>query len=225
MRAVALEESWRDLLEGEFEQPYMKELKSFLVSELSAGKTIYPHGKEILQAFDWTPFEQVKVVIIGQDPYHAPDQAHGACFSVKPGVPAPPSLVNIFKEIHADLGLSIPNHGYLEKWGTQGVFLLNTVLTVERGRPASHQGRGWERFTDRVVELLNREREGLVFMLWGSHASKKAEGVDSQRHLVLRAPHPSPLSAHRGFLGCGHFGRANHYLVQCGLEPIDWSLE
>ena len=165
------------------------------------------------------------MVVIGQDPYHAPNQAHGACFSVKPGVPAPPSLVNIFKEINSDLGLPIPRHGHLEKWGIQGVFLLNTVLTVERGCPASHQGRGWEQFTDRAVEALNRERRGLVFMLWGAHASKKAATVDSARHLVLRAPHPSPLSAHRGFLGCGHFGRANRYLVKCGLRPIDWGLE
>ena len=203
----------------------MKELKNFLTLELAAGKTIYPHGKEIFRAFDWTPFDKVKVVIIGQDPYHAPNQAHGACFSVRPGVPAPPSLVNIFKEIHSDLGLSVPGHGYLEKWGTQGVFLLNTVLTVERGRPASHQGKGWEMFTDRVVEVLDKEREGLVFMLWGSHAKKKAMGVDSHRHLILKAPHPSPLSAHRGFLGCGHFSRANRYLGQRGLSLIDWGLE
>ena len=202
----------------------MGELKKFLASELSAGKTIYPHGSEIFQAFDWTPFDKVKVVIIGQDPYHGPGQAHGACFSVKPGVPAPPSLVNIFKEIHSDLGLPIPSHGHLQKWATQGVFLLNTVLTVEKSRPASHQGKGWERFTDEVVEALNEKRKDLVFMLWGSHARKKAEGVDNQRHLILRAPHPSPLSAHRGFLGCGHFGQANNYLVKCGLSPIDWGL-
>ena len=222
---TTLEQSWLNVLKDELEQSYMGELRSFLASELAAGKTIYPHGKEIFQAFDWTPLEKVKVVIIGQDPYHSPNQAHGACFSVKPGVSAPPSLVNIFKEIRSDLGLTVPNHGYLKKWGTQGVFLLNTVLTVERSRPASHQGRGWERFTDRVVEVLNRKREGLVFMLWGSHARKKAEGVDGKRHLILRAPHPSPLSAHRGFLGCGHFSQGNRYLVQCGLEPIDWELQ
>ena len=224
MKAIGLEGRWWDILKGEFDQAYMKELKNFLVSELSAGKTIYPHGKEIFQAFNWTPFDGVKVVIIGQDPYHAPHQAHGACFSVKTGVPAPPSLVNIFKEIHSDLGLPVPPHGYLERWARQGVFLLNTVLTVERARPASHQGKGWERFTDRVVEFLNQEREGLVFMLWGSHARRKAEGVDSRRHLILRAPHPSPLSAHRGFLGCGHFGQANRYLLQSGSGTIDWKL-
>ena len=221
---IGLRGRWRDVLASEFDRPYMKELKKFLASELSGGKTIYPHGKEIFQAFDWTPFEKVKVVVIGQDPYHAPDQAHGACFSVKRGVPPPPSLANIFKEIQSDLGLPVPSHGYLEKWATQGVLLLNTVLTVERGRPASHRGKGWERFTDRVVELLNRDRENLVFMLWGSHAHRKAEGVDPRRHLVLRSPHPSPLSAHRGFFGRGHFGKANRYLVQLGLEAIDWEL-
>ena len=224
MKKVGLEGEWGNVLNSEFEQPYMRELKIFLSSELAAGKTIYPHGKEIFQAFNWTPFEKVRIVIIGQDPYHAPNQAHGVCFSVKPGVPAPPSLVNIFKEIYSSLGLPIPAHGHLKKWATQGVFLLNTVLTVERGRPASHQGRGWERFTDRVVELLNREREGLVFMLWGGHAHRKAAGVDTRRHLVLRAPHPSPLSAHRGFLGCRHFGRANDYLVESGTEAVDWGL-
>ena len=224
MKKIALEEGWREVLKNEFEQLYMKKLKSFLSSELAKGKTIYPHGREIFQAFDWTPFEKVKVVIIGQDPYHGPNQAHGACFSVKPGVPAPPSLINIFKEIHSSLGLPVPSHGYLKKWATQGVFLLNTVLTVEKGQPSSHQGKGWEEFTDRVVELLNKEREGLVFMLWGNHARKKAAGVDTRRHMVLRAPHPSPLSAYRGFLGCGHFCRANNYLVQLGLEAIDWKL-
>ena len=224
MKKIGLEGEWGNILNGEFEQPYMGELRSFLSSELAAGKTIYPHGKEIFQAFNWTPFEKVRIVIIGQDPYHAPNQAHGACFSVKPGVPAPPSLVNIFKEIYSSLGLPIPSHGHLKKWATQGVFLLNTVLTVEKGRPASHQGRGWERFTDRVVEFLNKEREGLVFMLWGNHARKKAEGVDMRRHLVLRAPHPSPLSAHRGFLGCGHFDRANRYLIESGVGAIDWEL-
>ena len=185
---------------------------------------MYPPGPRIFAAFDATPFDRVKVVVLGQDPYHGPGQAHGLCFSVQPDVPVPPSLLNMYKEIERDLGLPRPDHGYLMPWARQGVLLLNAVLTVEQGKAGAHQGRGWEEFTDHVVEVLDREREGLVFMLWGSYAQKKGRIVDARRHRVLRTTHPSPLSAHRGFLGSGHFSAANDYLKRRGEAPIDWSL-
>jgi len=193
-------------------------------SEKAKGKRIYPSGRNIFSALDATPFEQVKVVILGQDPYHGPGQAHGLCFSVLPGVDVPPSLQNIFKEIERDLGIARPGHGYLMSWARQGVLLLNSVLTVEAGNAGSHQGKGWEGFTDHIVERLNAERDGLVFLLWGSYAQAKGKIIGNHRHCVLRAPHPSPLSAHRGFLGCGHFSAANRWLAGRGLTPIDWSL-
>lgn len=221
---VQLEASWLAALKDEFCQPYMQQLKQFLRDEKHKGVTVFPRGTEIFSAFEHTPLERVKVVILGQDPYHGPGQAHGLCFSVRPGVVVPPSLKNIYKEIHRDLGIVPPRHGHLGYWADQGVLLLNSVLTVAAGRAGSHQGRGWERFTDRVVELVNRECEGVVFMLWGSYAQRKGEVIDRQRHCVLKAPHPSPLSAHRGFIGCGHFSAANSWLQQRGLAPIDWSL-
>jgi uracil-DNA glycosylase len=223
---VRLDPSWKAVLASEFDKPYMNKLREFLLREKRSRKVIYPSGDNIFAALDLTPLEDVKVVIIGQDPYHGPGQAHGLCFSVQPGVPQPPSLVNIFQEINEELGgpdrhLDGSN-GCLEPWARQGVLLLNAVLTVERGRAGSHQGMGWETFTDRVVDVLNRERDGLVFLLWGSYAQKKGAIVDAHRHCVLKAPHPSPLSAHRGFFGCGHFVRANEYLQQRGVTGIDW---
>lgn len=222
---VQLEESWKNLLEDEFDKSYMKELRAFLRQEIAAGKTIYPKGSEYFQALNSTPFNKVSVVILGQDPYHGPGQAHGLCFSVRPGVPVPPSLQNIYKELEVDIpGFKRPGHGYLQHWADQGVLLLNNVLTVEDGQAGSHHKRGWEQFTNAVVDHLNRERKDLVFMLWGSPAQKKGANVDADRHLVLKAPHPSPLSAHRGFLGCHHFSQANAYLVEHGRKPIDWTL-
>jgi len=223
-RAVQLEGSWLVQLAPQFEQPYMADLRSFLLAQKQAGKTVFPAGGEIFNAFAHTPLERVKVVILGQDPYHGPGQAHGLCFSVRPGVPVPPSLQNIFKEIRDELGYPIPAHGDLTSWADQGVLLLNSVLSVEAGRAASHQGKGWEQFTDEVIDVVNREREGVVFMLWGSYAQRKGSIIDRQRHCVLTAPHPSPLSAHRGFFGCGHFVKANAYLESRGQEPIDWRL-
>jgi uracil-DNA glycosylase len=221
---VRLEPSWKARVGAAFEQPAMLALAEFLRAEKRAGKVIYPPGPLIFAALDTTPFEQVRVVILGQDPYHGPGQAHGLCFSVPPGVPPPPSLDNIFKEIQRDLGIARPDHGCLVPWAKQGVLLLNAVLTVERGLAGSHQNKGWEGFTDLCIDALNRERDGLVFLLWGSYAQKKGGLIDRQRHLVLKAPHPSPLSAHRGFIGCGHFSRANEYLRQRGHAPIDWRL-
>jgi len=222
--AIQLEPSWLARLGPEFQQSYMQDLRAFLQAEKQAGKRIFPAGKEFFNAFTHTPLDKVKVVILGQDPYHGEGQAHGLCFSVKPGVAVPPSLKNIYKEIHAELGLPIPNHGHLTAWADQGVLLLNSVLSVECARAASHQGKGWETFTDRVIDVVNREREGVVFMLWGSYAQRKGALIDSQRHCVLKAPHPSPLSAYRGFFGCGHFRMANEYLQGRGETPIDWSL-
>jgi uracil-DNA glycosylase len=223
---LRLEPTWKAALQDEFEKPYMKALRDFLVREKTARKVIYPPGKQIFHALDLTPLPAVKVVIIGQDPYHGPRQAHGLCFSVVPGMPPPPSLVNIFKEINSEFAASerrLDAHsGCLESWAQQGVLLLNAVLTVERGRAGSHQGRGWETFTDRVVQVLNVERENLVFLLWGGYARKKGAIVDRQRHCVLTAPHPSPLSAHRGFFDCNHFARANDYLKDHAQSPIDW---
>jgi uracil-DNA glycosylase len=221
---VRLHPSWKPPLGEVFAAPFMQGLGEFLRAEKLAGKRVYPPGGQIFAALDETPFETVKVVILGQDPYHGPGQAHGLSFSVPPGVAIPPSLANIFVELQRDLGLARPDHGCLLPWARQGVLLLNAVLTVEEGRAGSHQGRGWETFTDAVVERLNREREGLVFLLWGSYAQRKGQIIDVRRHRVLRAPHPSPLSAHRGFIGCGHFSAANQYLERRGTAPIDWQL-
>ena len=221
---IKLEPSWKARIGDYLMRPDMQALGEFLRAEKLAGKVVYPPGPEIFSAFDHTPFDDVRVVILGQDPYHGPNQAHGLCFSVRPGVPAPPSLQNIFKEIHRDLGLRAPDHGCLTPWADRGVLLLNAVLTVQQSMAASHQGKGWEGFTDAAIDALNREREGLIFMLWGSYAQKKGQLIDSQRHCVLRSVHPSPLSAHRGFIGCGHFSAANRYLESRGVAPIDWSL-
>ncbi len=221
-RRGALEPSWAAHLGDELQQPYMAELREFLRAEKAEGKVIYPPTNLWFNAFALTPFDAVKVVILGQDPYHGPGQARGLCFSVPEGVPPPPSLLNIFRELQQDLGLPLPAHGNLSHWAEQGVLLLNSVLTVERGRAAAHQGRGWERFTDQVIAHLDRERDGLVFLLWGSYAQKKGQLIDRQRHLVLQAPHPSPLAAHRGFFGCGHFSAANRWLQERGQPPIDW---
>lgn len=215
---------WQVFLDKEFEQPYMQQLKVFLQQQKSQHKVIFPHSSNWFHALEATPLSQVKVVILGQDPYHQPGQAHGLCFSVKPGIAIPPSLMNIYKELKTDLNMTAPNHGYLEFWARQGVLLLNAVLTVEQGQANAHQGKGWEKFTDRVISLVNDQRDNVVFMLWGSYAQKKGANIDSNRHLVLKAPHPSPLSAHRGFLGCRHFSQANAYLQQHGQTPIDWQL-
>jgi uracil-DNA glycosylase len=224
MSDIALHESWKAPLLPEFKSHHMASLKSFLVAEKAAGKTIYPKGAEWFRALDLTPLDKVRVVILGQDPYHGPGQAHGLCFSVKPGVRPPPSLLNIYKELESDLGLPRPRHGFLESWAKQGVLLLNSVLTVEMAKAASHKGKGWERFTDAVIRLVNDRTDPVVFMLWGAYAQKKAAFVDSSRHLVLKAAHPSPLSAHSGFLGCQHFSKANAFLMAHGQEPIDWHL-
>jgi len=223
-RAVKLESSWLAALGGEFERPYMLELREFLLREKRAGKRIFPRGDEFFNAFQHTPLERVKVVILGQDPYHGVGQAHGLCFSVRAGVAVPPSLQNIYRELNEELGLPVPAHGDLTAWADRGVLLLNSVLSVECARAASHQGKGWETFTDRVIEVINERREGVVFMLWGSYAQRKGAIIDGDRHCVLRAPHPSPLSAHRGFFGCGHFIAANEYLAARGVEPVDWRL-
>ena len=221
---VKMEESWKRRLAPEFDKPYMQQLRAFLKSELDSGKKVYPKPSEWFAAFDHTPFEKVKVVILGQDPYHGPGQAHGLCFSVRPGVPPPPSLVNIFKELKSDLGVEPPDHGFLLSWADQGVLLLNAVLTVREGQAAAHQGRGWEAFTDKAIHLLNDEREHLVFILWGSYAQKKGAFIDRKKHLVLESAHPSPLSASRGFFGSRPFSKTNCYLEAHGLQPINWSL-
>jgi len=220
---INLDPSWAKVLEDEFDKAYMGVLREFLVGQKKSGKVIFPGGDEYFNALNRTPFDKVKVVILGQDPYHGPGQAHGLCFSVKPGIAIPPSLQNIFKEIDEDLGAGIPAHGCLTHWSDQGVLLLNSVLTVERGRAGSHQGQGWERFTDSVVLHLNEKKDGLVFLLWGSYAHKKGQIIDTCKHLVLKSPHPSPLSAHRGFFGNRHFSRANAYLEERGQAAIDWS--
>lgn len=221
---VQLHPDWLERLVDEFEQPYMQQLREFLLQRKRAGAEVYPPGPKIFNALDSTPPDRVKVVILGQDPYHGPGQAHGLCFSVQPGVRVPPSLLNIYKELAADIGFRIPRHGFLQSWAGQGVLLLNAVLTVERGRAGAHQGKGWERFTDRVIEVVNAGERPVVFLLWGSHARRKGQGIDRNRHLVLTAPHPSPLSAHRGFLGCRHFSTANRWLEENGQMPVDWTL-
>lgn len=226
--SVKLHPSWLAPLRHEFDSDYMRALKRFLTAEKDAGQRIFPKGGEWFRALDLTPLEEVRVVILGQDPYHGEGQAHGLAFSVRPGVRTPPSLVNIYKELEADLGIRPARHGFLEHWARQGVLLLNAVLTVRLAQAASHQGKGWERFTDAVIRLVNAGPRPVVFMLWGSHAQKKAAFVDSVdkggRHLVLKAPHPSPLSAHNGFFGCRHFSKANAFLDANGQKPIDWAL-
>ncbi|MGN2248773.1 uracil-DNA glycosylase [Frateuria sp. GZRe14] len=221
---VRLEPSWKARLGDYLKRPDMRALADFLRTEKRAGKVLYPPGPEIFNAFAHTPFDKVRVVILGQDPYHGPGQAHGLCFSVRPGVPVPPSLNNIFAEIARDLGIPRPDHGCLTPWADQGVLLLNSVMTVEQGRAGAHQNKGWEGFTDAAIAALDREREGLVFMLWGAYAQRKGRLVDPSRHLVLSSVHPSPLSAHRGFIGNGHFSAANRYLESRGQAPVDWSL-
>lgn len=222
MERVRLEQSWKELLLPEFECGYMQSLKGFLLREKQQGRVIYPAGRDIFNALNSTPFDKTRVVILGQDPYHGPGQAHGLCFSVQQGVDLPPSLKNIYKEISADLGIAPSRSGCLQPWAMQGVLLLNAVLTVAAGSAASHQGKGWEQFTDRIVALLNERRERLVFFLWGSYAQRKGELIDRSRHLVLESVHPSPLSASRGFFGNHHFSRANRYLQENSLQPIDW---
>lgn len=215
--------NWSDVIGAEKQQPYFLDTMAYVAAERAVGKEIYPPEHDVFNAFRYTPFEQVKVVILGQDPYHGPNQAHGLCFSVLPGVPVPPSLVNMYKELAQDItGFQIPQHGYLKSWADQGVLLLNTVLTVERGQAHSHAKLGWETFTDRVIAAVNEHRQGVVFLLWGAHAQKKGRIIDRQRHHVLTAPHPSPLSAHRGFLGCRHFSQTNQLLAQQNLAAIDW---
>lgn len=223
-RKIRLHPEWLQVLAPEFDQPYMQSLKAFLLERKASGAEIYPPGDCIFNALNSTPPSGIRVVILGQDPYHGPGQAHGLCFSVRPGVRVPPSLVNIFKELRDDIGFTIPRHGCLQRWADHGVLLLNAVLTVERGRAGAHQGKGWERFTDRVVEVVNSGNRPVVFMLWGSQAQRKGASIDRSRHLVLTAPHPSPLSAHRGFFGCKHFSRANRWLEGQGMAPVDWSL-
>ncbi|MCE0494292.1 uracil-DNA glycosylase [Vibrio salinus] len=215
--------SWHDVIGAEKQEPYFQQIMSFVESERQSGKVIYPPAHDVFNAFRFTEFSDVNVVIIGQDPYHGPQQAHGLCFSVRPEVKTPPSLVNIYKELASDIpGFSIPEHGYLKSWAAQGVLLLNTVLTVEQGKAHSHANCGWETFTDKVIAVINEQRENVVFLLWGAHAQKKGRIIDRQRHHVLTAPHPSPLSAHRGFLGCGHFSKTNQILNNAGKAPINW---
>jgi len=224
MKTVQLESSWLEQLEDEFAKPYMQELRRFLVTRKEHKAVIYPPGNQIFSALNATSFDKTRVVILGQDPYHGPGQAHGMCFSVLPGTKVPPSLANIYREINQDLGLAMPTHGYLQHWAEQGVLLLNSVLTVERGQAGSHQNKGWEVFTDAVVHKLEQKRRNLVFMLWGSYAQNKGAVIDARKHLILKAPHPSPLSAYRGFLGCGHFSKANAWLQEHQQTPIDWSV-
>ncbi len=221
---VNLHHSWLAKLQPEFDAPYMGELKQFLQKERDGGKRIFPRASNWFHALDTTPLDKVRVVILGQDPYHGEGQAHGLCFSVQPGVPPPPSLVNIYKEMKSDLGVAPPRHGHLESWAKQGVLLLNSVLTVEAGRAASHQGKGWERFTDAVIREVNALPRPVVFILWGSYAQKKAAFVNSTRHLVLKSAHPSPLSAHNGFFGSKPFSKTNAFLTAHGEAPIDWAL-
>lgn len=222
--STPLPEDWNQWLGNEFQADYMQSLKRFLAEEKAAKKIIYPHSSQWFRAFELTPLNDVKVVILGQDPYHGPNQAHGLCFSVQPGVPVPPSLVNIYKELASDVGTEPVNHGHLEAWAKQGVLLLNTSLTVEKGNAASHRGKGWEAFTDSAIKTVSAHALPCVFLLWGSHARQKKALIDTGRHLVLEAPHPSPLSAHRGFFGTRHFSRANQFLEEQGRTPVDWQL-
>ena len=222
---INTKETWKSILEKEREEPYFKSILEFVETERKNGKTIYPKNSDIFNSLKYTPFEDVKVVIIGQDPYHGPNQAHGLCFSVQDGVAHPPSLQNIFKELEADLGIPYPKTGYLKPWTEQGVLLLNAVLSVEASKPQSHSNIGWERFTDKIISELNERKSGLIFLLWGAQAQKKCEQIDRIRHTVLTTTHPSPLSAHRGFLGCKHFTETNSILKRQGQSPIDWKIE
>ena len=221
---IALDSSWLAVLGSEFDRPYMQQLRQFLQQQKDTGKVIYPPSAQWFSAFNETPFNDVRVVILGQDPYHGPDQAHGLCFSVLPGVKVPPSLVNIYKELVDDVGFVPPKHGCLSSWARQGVLLVNATLTVEQADAGAHQGKGWEQFTDQAIRALNDQREGIVFLLWGSYAQKKGAFIDQSRHLVLKSVHPSPLSAYRGFLGCQHFSATNTYLKQHSQAAIDWQL-
>lgn len=216
--------TWKTLLTEEKEKDYFQKILEFVKNEREVGKQIYPPQKDIFNALKYTPFEEVKVVILGQDPYHGPNQAHGLCFSVQPGIPIPPSLKNIYKELQEDVEFTIPNHGCLENWAKQGMLLLNTSLTVEQSKAGSHSHIGWQRFTDRVIESLNEHPQSIVFLLWGSHAQSKTPLIDVMKHRILKAPHPSPLSAHRGFFGCHHFSKANEHLQKQGRGAIDWTL-
>ncbi|MDZ7741424.1 MAG: uracil-DNA glycosylase [Bacteroidota bacterium] len=218
-----IEQSWEATLQHEFEADYFKQLKEFLLEERKQ-HLVYPPGSQIFSAFNHTPFEEVKVVIIGQDPYHGTGQAHGLCFSVPEGIKAPPSLQNIFKEIESDLGIRPPSHGNLESWARQGVLLLNATLTVRASQAGSHQGKGWEEFTNQAIKKLSKDRFGIVFLLWGKYAQDKEELIDTGKHYILKAPHPSPFSANRGFFGCGHFSKTNEILSKIGRKGIDWSL-
>jgi uracil-DNA glycosylase len=219
-----IESGWKEYLKDELENSYMKELGEFLKQERNAGKNIFPRSEKVFEAFNLTPLDKVKVVILGQDPYHGRGQAHGLCFSVNRGIKLPPSLVNIFKELKDDLNIDVPDHGCLESWARQGVLLLNTVLTVEEGKAASHHNKGWEKFTDKVIEVLNTKKENLVFILWGTPAQKKARFVDESRHFIIKSVHPSPLSVYRGFSGSKPFSKTNGYLRKHGRTEIDWSL-
>ncbi|NBW41107.1 uracil-DNA glycosylase [bacterium] len=216
--------TWREVLHGERQKRYFADLIAFVENERASGKAIYPSNADVFRALSLTEFEEVKIVILGQDPYHGPKQAHGLCFSVPDGIAFPPSLENLFKELKADIGMERPSSGCLKGWAQQGVLLLNSVLTVEAGQAGSHANRGWERFTDRIIAELNERRDGLVFLLWGAYAQKKGSMIDGDRHTVLAAPHPSPLSAHRGFFGCQHFSKANAALEQYGVAAIDWEV-
>ncbi len=216
---------WKPALAPEYKKPYYKKLYDAINAEYSSGRTIYPPSDDIFNAFHLTPLSQVKCVIIGQDPYHEPNQAHGLCFSVQPGVATPPSLVNIYKELETDMNCYVPNNGYLEKWAKQGVLMLNTILTVRAHQAFSHKDLGWQEFTDAVIRILNEQDRPIVYLLWGAPAGRKAEMLNNPKHLILKAPHPSPLSAYRGFFGCQHFSKANAFLVENGLEPIDWQIE
>lgn len=221
---VKIEQSWKQLLSKEFEQDYFLSIVNFLKKEKTAGKIIYPSGSNIFHAFDTTPFNQVKVIILGQDPYHNPHQAHGLSFSVQEGIAPPPSLINIYKELQEDLNIPIPKTGNLEKWAKQGVLLLNAALTVEAHKPMSHSKIGWHEFTNDVIRIISEKKEHVVFMLWGGFAKSKQELIDNSKHLILTAAHPSPLSAYNGFFGCHHFSKANTWLKEHGIQPIDWSL-
>ena len=221
---VNIEASWKAVLKSEFNKPYFQQIVLHIKTEKSQGKIIYPPGSLIFNAFNKTPFEKVKVVILGQDPYHGAGQAHGLCFSVPDGVPPPPSLVNIFKELQEDTGVGIPRHGNLSHWAGQGVFLLNASLTVRAGEPMSHAKTGWSQFTDTVIKTISDQRKNVVFLLWGKFAQEKKVLIDESRHLILKAAHPSPLSAHAGFLGCRHFSKTNVFLMSKGMDPIDWKI-
>jgi len=221
---VKIDASWKEILKDEFNKPWFEQIALHIKTEKSQGKTIYPPGSLIFNAFNTTPFNKVKAVILGQDPYHGPGQAHGLCFSVPLGVPCPPSLVNIFKELHEDVGIPVPDHGNLTHWAAQGVFLLNVSLTVRSGEPMSHSKIGWAQFTDEVIKKISARKEHVVFILWGKFAQEKKVLIDGEKHCILKSAHPSPLSAHAGFFGCKHFSRTNEYLMSKGMDPIDWKL-